>query len=433
MLHSLVPRTGHEPEDWKVKCISIRKRAHSFYKRLAAFEYRYLILELNLMGKNPKGAVIPVLNLKGQYQALQDEIQLAIQKVLSTQSFILGENVAALEEEIAQYCGVAYGVGVASGTDALLLALKAAGVGPGDEVIVPAFSFVATADVVGLLGAVPVFVDIDPASYTIDVSQVKASITPNTRAVIPVHLYGQPANMAELLTICEEHGLTLIGDTAQALGADYHESPVCSFGDFGCISFFPSKNLGAYGDGGMIVVKQKEQADLLKKLRSHGSSVKYCSEIQGWNSRLDEIQAAILRVKLPYLDQWNLIRAEHAAMYNQILGDVDGLIIPKTMSDRTHVFHQYTVRVPNRDAVRAMMLESGIETAVHYPIPLHLQPMYRSLGYRRGDLPVAEKAAEEVLSLPVYPELEDSQIERISLALRAAVESQVEVLLPIEA
>lgn len=370
---------------------------------------------------------IPMLNLEAQYVSIKQEMDEAIQAVLRKQHFILGENVAALEEEIARYCGMHHGVGVASGTDALILALKAAGIGPGDEVIVPTFTFVATADSVSLLGAVPVFADIDPASYTLDVSSLERLVTENTRAIIPVHLYGQPADMDEVLAFASRHGLAVLGDTAQALGATYHQRPVCSYGDFGCLSFFPSKNLGAYGDGGMIVTQDKERASDLKMLRSHGSRRKYHSEVQGWNSRLDELQAAVLRVKLPHLEQWTAQRISRAALYNEVLRGIEGVTLPTVLPGRTHVFHQYTLRVPARDAVQAELARVGVQTAVHYPVPLHLQPMFQGLGYRRGDLPVAEKAAAEVLSLPMYPELSDAQIDRIGSALRQAVEAQLTV------
>lgn len=366
---------------------------------------------------------IPLLNLAAQYASIKQEVDEAIHGVLDRQTFILGENVAALEDEVARFCGVSHAVGVASGSDALILALKAAGVGIGDQVIVPAFSFIATADSVSILGAVPVFADIDPATYNLDCRSLESLLTPATKAIVPVHLYGQPAEMHELIAFASRHGLAVVGDTAQALGSRLGGSPVCSYGDFGCISFFPSKNLGAYGDGGMIVTDNCEHAAQLKMLRSHGSSHKYRSEIQGWNSRLDELQAAVLRAKLPHLDRWNGMRANRASLYNEVLSDIEGITLPQISSGCTHVFHQYTIRVPMRETVQAELAGVGVQSAVHYPIPLHLQPMYRHLGYREGDLPHAEKASREVLSLPLYPELEDSQIERVGEALRTAVEN----------
>lgn len=363
--------------------------------------------------------MIPLLNLRAQYDSIKEEIDEAIRQVVERQHFILGESVAALEEEIALYCGTRHAVGVASGSDALILALKAAGVGPGSEVLVPAFSFIATADSVSVLGAKPVFADIDPVTFNLDADQLAKHLTPRTRAVIPVHLYGQPAEMEPVLAFAEKHHLTVIGDTAQALGSTLQGRPVCSWGDFGCISFFPSKNLGGYGDGGMIVTDSSENAALLRKLRSHGSVQKYKSEVQGWNSRLDELQAAILRAKLPHLDDWNASRAEKAKLYNEALAGIEGVQVPVAAPNRTHVFHQYTLRVANRDKVAVELGKAGVQTAVYYPIPLHLQPMYAELGYREGDLPEAERASREALSLPIYPELTEGEIERIGSTLRS--------------
>lgn len=362
-----------------------------------------------------------MLSLERQYASLRDEVGKALENVLQRQHFILGPEVAAFEKEIASYCQVEHAVGVASGTDALLLSLRAAGVGPGDEVIVPAFTFVATSDTVSLLGATPVFADIDPVTYTMDPDGLEALVTPATKAVIAVHLYGQAADITAIAAFARKHNLALLGDTAQALGARYDGDPVCSFGDFGCLSFFPSKNLGAYGDGGMIVTRDAEKAKFLRMARAHGSARKYHSEFLGWNSRLDELQAALLRVKLPHLDRWNSQRAERAERYSEALADVEEIVLPHAAAGRSHVFHQYTIRVARRDEVQQMLKEQGIESAVHYPIPLHLQPMYASLGYREGSLPQAERAAGEVLSLPIYPELRDDEIERVVGALKQAV------------
>jgi dTDP-4-amino-4,6-dideoxygalactose transaminase len=366
--------------------------------------------------------------LVAQYQSIKSEIDEAISGVLTKQHFILGENVAALEQEVAVYCDVPYAVGVASGTDALILALKAAGIGVGDEVIVPAFTFVATADSVSILGATPVFADIDSSTWNIDVSRLNALVTKATKAIIPVHLYGQPANMVEINEFAAKHNLVVLGDTAQALGAKYRDKPICSYGDFGCLSFFPSKNLGAYGDGGMIVTSNAQYAADLKMLRSHGSRVKYHSEVQGWNSRLDELQAAVLRVKLPHLDRWNTLRAEKAALYSQRLSQIEGVVVPRIDADRTHVFHQYTIEIPNRDDVQRELTEVGVQTAVHYPVPLHLQPMFRHLGYKRGDLPAAERASQRVLSLPIYPELADQQIEQVCGSIQLALEHATQLV-----
>jgi len=364
---------------------------------------------------------VRLLSLERQYASLRVEIDAAIEGVLLRQNFILGCEVARLEEEVAEYCHARHGIGVASGTDALLLSLKAAGVGAGDEVIVPAFTFIATADTVSLLGATPVFADIDPVTFTMDPSSLEQLVSPATKAIVVVHLYGQPADLSPLLAFARKNDLTVLEDCAQAMGAKYAGAPVCSYGDFGCLSFFPSKNLGAYGDGGMIVTNGAERAGYLKMARAHGSAKKYRSEFLGWNSRLDEMQAAILRVKLGYLDQWNALRAERAALYNHLLHDIEEVRTPRTMADRTHVFHQYTIRVSTRNEVQEYLLQEGIESAVHYPVPLHLQPMYKDLGYKQGSLPEAEKACDEVLSLPIYPELSDGEIEFVVTGLKKAV------------
>ncbi|MGI8769808.1 MAG: DegT/DnrJ/EryC1/StrS family aminotransferase, partial [Acidobacteriaceae bacterium] len=341
---------------------------------------------------------IPILDLGAQVRQLHDQMMEAIEGVLASQSFILGPNVQAVEREIAEYCGVKHAVGVASGTDALILALRSAGVGPGDEVIVPAFSFIATADAVSLLGARPVFADVEPGTLNLDVASARARVSEKTKAIVPVHLYGQPAAMQEVLALAGDHNLAVVEDCAQALGATYGARKVAGLGDYGCISFFPSKNLGAFGDGGMIVTNDSDAADHLRRLRSHGSKRKYHSEEQGWNSRLDELQAAILRVKLPYLDLWNAARRKNADTYDALLGTVEGVQVLHRSGGGEPVFHQYTIRVQHRDAVQQALSRAGVQTCVYYPIPLHLQPMYRDLGYRPGDLPHAERAAAEVLS-----------------------------------
>jgi dTDP-4-amino-4,6-dideoxygalactose transaminase len=313
-------------------------------------------------------------------------------------------------------------VGVASGTDALILALHACGVGPGDEVIVPTFSYIATGDSASLLGAVPVFVDIDPATFNINPAQVEARITAKTKAIVPVHLYGQPADMDPILEIGRRRGIRIIEDSAQAIGATYHGRTTGSLGDIGCISFFPSKNLGGYGDGGMVVTNSEELAARLRTLRAHGTKRhKYMSDEQGWNSRLDELQAAILRVKLRHLDNWKRGRQSVAARYNELLAGVSGVVTPQVAAGGEHVYHQYTVRVPNRDAVQQRLADEGVPSTVYYPVPMHLQKMYAHLAGKPGMLPVAERAAEEVLSVPVYPELTAAQIHRVAEALAAAV------------
>ena len=364
---------------------------------------------------------IPILDLKAQYETIREEIQAAVDGVLEKQHFILGPEVKALEAEIAQYCGCKYGIGVASGTDALILGLKVCGIGPGDKVIVPSFSFIATADAVSALGAEPVFADIDPETFNIDPAGIESLIDARTRAIVPVHLYGQPADMAPIMELAKGHNLKVVEDAAQALGSSYEGRRATSFGDVGCISFFPSKNLGAYGDGGMIVTDSEEIYRHLISLRAHGSAKKYFSEEQGWNSRLDELQAAILRVKLRYLDEWCSRRRDAANRYNHLLRDLTEVALPICDSRCQHVFHQYTIRVANRDQVQKRLAEQGVSTMVYYPVPIHLQPIYTSLGLGPGSLPHTEAACREVLSLPIFPELTDEQAEYVGEALALAI------------
>ncbi len=362
-------------------------------------------------------AAVPILDLGRQFEGLREELTAAVLGVLERQHFILGPNVAALEREAAAFCGVEEAVGVASGTDALLLSLSAAGVGLGDEVIVPAFSFIATADVVSLLGATPVFADIEPDSFNLDAESARARVTPRTKAIVPVHLYGRPAAMEGVLALARERGLAVVEDCAQAMGARWEGVPVGSLGDYGCLSFFPSKNLGGCGDGGMILVNDREKAERLRMLRAHGSRRKYHSEVQGWNSRLDELQAAVLRVKLPHLPAWNDARRARASAYGKLLA---GLVeVPEVVPG--HMFHQYTVRVADRERVAQALARAGVQTFVYYPVPLHLQPMYAHLGYRAGALPEAERAAREALSLPMFPELRADEQERVAGALENAL------------
>lgn len=364
---------------------------------------------------------IPLLDLRAQFALICDEICAAIDDVIASQQFVLGPQVAALEQEMARYCGRRFGIGVGSGTDALMLALAVHGIGPGDDVIVPAFSFVATAGAVSAVGARPVFADIEPGTFNLDPAQVESKITAKTRAVIPVHLYGLPAEMDRIAELAARHGLLVIEDNAQAIGASYHGRRTGSFGELGCVSFYPSKNLGAYGDAGMILTDSEDLAARLRALRNHGQTGKYVSETQGWNSRLDEIQAAVLRVKLRHLDAWKAARQAHAARYTALLGSLPGVVTPGVPGHAEHVYHQYTIRVPERNRVKEFLAGRGIASAVYYPLPLHLQPLYSKLGCRRGDLPVAERAAEEVLSLPMYPELTPEQLERVAGALAAAL------------
>jgi dTDP-4-amino-4,6-dideoxygalactose transaminase len=365
-------------------------------------------------------APIPMLDLKAQYAAIREEVRAAIDAVLESQHFILGPQVQALEREIAAYCGTRHAVGVASGTDALILSLHAAGVGPGDEVLCPTFSYIATGDSISLLGATPVFVDILPDTFNMDPAQIAAGITARTRVILPVHLYGQPADMDPILEIARQHGIKVIEDNAQAIGARYKGRRTGSMGDLGCISFFPSKNLGGYGDGGMVVTNSDELAARLRSLRAHGTRAhKYRSEEQGWNSRLDELQAAILRVKLRHLDQWAEGRRQNAAHYDRLLGGISGVVVPQVAPWAEHVYHQYTIRVPQRDALQKALSDRGVPTTVYYPVPMHQQRMYESLP--RRSLPVAERAAAEVVSLPIYPELTVQQIARVGQAIRSAV------------
>jgi dTDP-4-amino-4,6-dideoxygalactose transaminase len=372
---------------------------------------------------NTQSGSIPPLDLKAQYVSIQAEIMAAINTVLESQQFILGPQVNALESEVAEYCGTRFAVGVASGTDALILALHAAGVGPEDEVLLPAFSFIASADTITLLGAKPVFADIKPDTFNIDADQLERLITSRTKVIMPVHLYGQPADMDPILALAQKHGLKVIEDNAQAIGAKYKGKRTGSIGEFGCISFFPSKNLGAYGDGGMILTNSEKSAKHLRALRNHGNAKKYYSTEQGWNSRLDELQAAILRVKLRHLDAWGLERRARAASYDRLLSGIPGVIKPVVSPLVEHVYHQYTIRVPRRDHVQEVLAAHEIASTVYYPAPMHLQPIYSSLGYKRGDLPESERAAAEVLSLPIYPELTENQIARVAAALAGALRS----------
>jgi dTDP-4-amino-4,6-dideoxygalactose transaminase len=364
---------------------------------------------------------LPVVDLKAQYNSLRDEIMAAVSDVLENSHFILGPNVAALEREVADFCESPYAVGVASGTDALILALRAADVGPGDEVLVPAFSFVATADAVSILGATPVFTDIDPITLNMDVNHAISLVSDRTRAIVPVHLYGQPADMGEVLKLAKQRNLIVIEDCAQALGATWRGQPVGSLGDYGCISFFPTKNLGAYGDGGMITAYDQHSARRLKMLRVHGSKTKYHHDEQGMNSRLDELQAAILRVKLPHLTRWNSERRRVATLYREALAHLEEIVLPSESSDSLHVYHQFTIRLKGRDALQRALHESGIESVVYYPVPLHLQSMYSQLGYREGDLPVSERAAAEVLSLPIFPEMTQNDVEYVAECIEALI------------
>ena len=359
---------------------------------------------------------IPLIDLVAQYHSIREEIDQAIHEVLEGGSFILGPNVAAFETEVSAYLDVSHAVGVASGTDALVLTLRAYGIGSGDEVIVPAYTFFAPAEAVSQCGATPVFVDIDSKTYCVDVSQIEARITPRTKVIIPVHLYGHPADMEPVLDIAKRRGLRIVEDNAQAMGAEYKGRKTGSLGDAGCLSFFPSKNLGGYGDGGMVVTNDPDLAETVRKLRTHGWRTKYHPEMIGFNSRLDELQAAVLRVKLKYLDAWNKRRWEIAARYGAVLGG-DKIALPWEAPYAKHVYHLYIVRVKERKAIQERLRASGIGSGIYYPLPVHLLEPYRHLGLAPGSFCEAELAAEETLAIPLYPEMQENQIESVAQSL----------------
>ncbi len=362
---------------------------------------------------------VPFFDLSVQFKSIEGEIRSALDEVFQDQQFILGSKVQALEETVARYCRTRYAVGVASGSDALLLALMALGVGTGDEVLLPPFTFFATAGSISRLGAIPVFVDISQETYNIDPCKIEEKITSKTKAIIPVHLYGQCADMNPLLKIAKEKKLFVIEDAAQALGAEYRPDDVSDgrragqIGDMGCFSFYPTKNLGAFGDAGMVVTDNANLAEKIRLLRVHGSQPKYFHKQIGINSRLDTIQAAILLVKFKYLEKWNTERQKKADRYQSLFQDlvssVNGVRLPTIQYQNRHIFHQYVIRVPERDRLKQYLSEEGIGTDIYYPVPLHLQECYSFLKYRRGDLPNSEKASEEVLALPIYPELTEDQ------------------------
>jgi len=347
---------------------------------------------------------IPLLDLKLQYDSIKDEIGAALGRVLDAQRFVLGQEVENLECEIARYCGASYGVGVASGTDALILSLKALGIKENDEVITTPLSFIATAEAVSSVGAIPVFVDIDKRTYNINPSLIEGKITKKTRAIMPVHIYGQCADMDPVLEVAKRHNLCVIEDCAQAIGASYKDKKAGTMGHAGGVSFFPSKNLGAFGDGGMVVTNNKEIRDKINILRVHGSSERYRHEILGHNSRLDNLQAAVLTVKLKSLDKWINMRRELALLYEELLSGTP-VVTPFVRERNTHTYHLYVIAAPQRDELLKHLRASGIETRVYYPIPIHLQECYSYLGYKKGDFPIAEWASESTLAIPIYPGL----------------------------
>jgi len=359
---------------------------------------------------------IPVIDLNKQYQSIRPELDDALSRIFAKGTFILGVEVAAFEREFAEYCGVSHAVGVASGTEALQLALLACGIGENDEVIAPAHTAVATVSAVEATGARPLLVDIELAGYTLDPNLLHQIITPRTRAIIPVHLYGCPVGMNPVLEFARENNLLVVEDCSQAHGALFQGRKVGSLGDIAAFSFYPTKNLGAFGDGGAVVTSNPMLAEKVRLLRQYGWKEHYISSVKGMNSRLDELQAGILRVKLQHLDSWNLCRRQFASLYYELLSNTE-LALPSQPQDSEHVFHQFVIRHPKRDALKAYLKERGVHTLVHYPVPIHLQPAYADLGYPAGSLPNTEQAAREVLSLPLYPELTVEQVDLICHAV----------------
>jgi dTDP-4-amino-4,6-dideoxygalactose transaminase len=359
--------------------------------------------------------MIPLVDLKAQYNLIKEEIDKVIQNIILNTSFIMGEELKEFEREFAKFCNTDYAIGVANGSDALFLALKACGITEGDEIITTPHTFIATTEAVSQAGGKIVFVDINPKTYTIDVEKIEEKINKNTKAIIPVHLYGQPADMEKILDLANKYNLKVIEDAAQAHGAEYKGKKVGSIGDIGCFSFYPGKNLGAYGDAGMVTTNNEELANNIKLFRNHGRiTKKYEHSVEGYSSRMDNLQAAILQVKLKYLDRWNEKRRENAQRYNELLKNIDGITIPFESDYAKHVYHLYVIRVnKNRDKLVEELKRNGVGCGIHYPIPLHLQPAYRHLGYSEGDFQFSEKISEEIISLPLYPELTGDEIKNI--------------------
>jgi dTDP-4-amino-4,6-dideoxygalactose transaminase len=356
---------------------------------------------------------IPFVDLKKQYAPLKEDILIGIGKVLDGMQLFLGENVRALEKEFAEFCGVRHGIGVSDGTAALHIILRAMGIGAGDEVITVSHTFIATVEAIVLAGGTPVFVDIDPQTLLMDPTQVESKITKRTRAILPVHLYGQTVNMDPVLDIARRYGLKVIEDACQAHGAEYKGRRAGGLGDAAAFSFYYSKNLGAYGEGGFITTNDDDLARRVRMIRDHGSEVRYHHDLIGLNGRLDEIQALVLRTKLPHLEEWNTLRRQHAAQYNTLLNNTL-VSIPVEHPENRHIYHLYVVRTPNRDSLQAHLKEQGIFTGIHYPIPCHLQQALAYLGYKPGDFPVTEAAVQQIISLPMFPEITDEDIEAIT-------------------
>jgi len=355
---------------------------------------------------------IPFIDLKQQYESIKEEIDNEIRKVLESVQFILGDQVEEFEQEFARFCKCKYCVGVDSGSSALELGMRALGIGLGDEVITPANSFIASSSSISFTGAQPVLVDCDPKTYNIDPQKIELAITRRTKAIMPVHLYGQPADIDNILKIAKKHKFLVIEDACQAHGARYKNKRVGSIGDIAAFSFYPSKNLGAYGDGGALVTNNKKIAESMIMMRNYGQKKKYHHVFIAWNRRLDNLQAAILRVKLKRLNCWNKLRRENAHLYNRLLKGT-GVITPVEMPEVEHVYHLYVVRVKNRDELQEFLASRGVSTGIHYPIPIHLQPAYKDLGYKKGDFPVTESYSREILSLPMFPELKKTEIKYV--------------------
>lgn len=362
--------------------------------------------------------VIEFVDLKRQYQTLREEIMPRIEQVLAGMNLFLGENVYRLEEEFASYCGTRYAVGVGSGTDALHLALRAVGIGPGDEVITVSHTFFATAEAIVFAGGRPVFVDIDPVTYTMDPTRIEAAITPRTKAIVPVHLYGHPVDMDPIIEISRRYGLSVVEDACQAHGAEYKGVKAGSLGDAAAFSFYYSKNLGAYGEGGMVVTKDWEIATRVQMLRNHGTRERYRHDLLGLNARLDEVQAAVLRVKLPHLDRWNAARRTWADEYSRRLADLEEVVTPVAQPYAKHVFHLYVIRTPERDGLQRWLKSHGVSTGIHYPVPVHLQRASAGFGYCPDSLPETEVAVREILSLPMYPELTMDEVAYVCQTIR---------------
>jgi dTDP-4-amino-4,6-dideoxygalactose transaminase len=368
---------------------------------------------------------IPLVDLVAQFRTIEPEVRRRLDATLTRGDFILGQELAEFESAFALFCECRRAVGVASGLDALKLALRALEIGPGDEVITVANSFIATALAITAVGAKPVLVDCDPDTFTMDPSQIEAAITDRTRAVLPVHLYGRPADIDAIRAICQRHGLYLVEDAAQAHGARYRGRRCGSLGTLAAFSFYPGKNLGAYGDGGAVTTNDEALADRIATLRNYGSKVKYVHELCGENSRLDTLQAAVLNAKLAHLDAWNARRRELAARYAELLQGVGDLQLPKARADVEPVWHLYVIRTSYRDRLLAWLQERGIGALIHYPVPIHLQPAYAHMGWKRGQFPVAEHLAQEILSLPIYPEMTEAQLDRVVAVIREFFERAV--------